>query len=426
VCLALCCAPVAATAAAVPSTPAGRQLGWLLSIAKLPLPAAEIEGHFDAAFLAKAPPAELNSVFASLAQSGLPTLVGLPRAAPSSLSAVIAFGQTSYDVVLTVDGSGLISGLLFTPHAVPAPTSWRALDAQLGAIAPGTGFLAARVGAGGTCTAVHAVNASTPRPLGSMFKLFVLGALANAVHEHKIAWGQLVTVTAAVKTGGSGTLQNVPDGTKVTVEQAALKMISISDNTAADLLLNLVGRSAVEAQVHAWVSQPRLDIPFLTVKELFALHYDDFPALAKRYLSLGPAARAAFLSSTVDRVRPGAETAVAAPRDIDSIEWLASPDDICRAFSGLAALQAEPGLQPLGTVLSTNNGGIGLSATAWPTIWFKGGSEPGVLTLAFLARDSAGRTDVVVALTENPAKPLGPTAVNDLLAVVRGALGLLR
>ena len=77
-------------------------------------------------------------------------------------------------------------------------------------------------------------------------------------------------------------------------------------------------------------------------------------------------------------------------------------------------------------MLSTNNGGIGLSATAWPTIWFKGGSEPGVLTLAFLARDRTGRTDVVVALTENPAKPLGPTAIGDLLAVVRGAFGLLR
>jgi hypothetical protein len=410
----------------VPPTAAGKQLGWLLSIAKLPLPAAEIDGHFDAAFLAKASPTVLNSAFASLAQSGLPTLVQVSRAMPASLSAVISFGSSAYDVALTVDGSGLISGLLFTPHAVAAPTTWRALDAQLGAIAPGVGFLAARVGAGGTCTAVHAVNASTPRPLGSMFKLFVLGALANAVHEHKIAWGQLVTVTAAVKTGGSGTLQNVPDGTKVTVEQAALKMISVSDNTAADLLLNLVGRSAVEAQVRAWVSQPRLDIPFLTVKELFALHYDDFPALARRYLSLGPAARAAFLSSTVDRVPPGAETAAAAPRDIDSIEWLASPDDICRAFSGLAALRAEPGLDPLGTVLSTNNGGIGLSATAWPTIWFKGGSEPGVLTLAFLARDRAGRTDVVVALTENPAKALGPTSVNDLLAVVKGAFGLLR
>ncbi len=419
-------APARASAATVPATAAGRQLDWLLSIVKLPLGTAQIDSHFDAAFLAKAPPAELNSVFAGLAQSGPPTLVALSRAAPSSLSAVISFGQTAYDVALTVDGSGLISGLLFTPHAVAAPASWRALDAQLAAIAPGVGFLAAKVDAGGTCTAVHGVRAATPRPLGSMFKLFVLGALANAVREHTIGWGQQVTVTAAVKTGGSGTLRTLPDGTKLTVEQAALKMISISDNTAADLLLGLVGRPAVEAQVRAWVAQPRLDIPFLTVKELFALHYDDYPALAKRYLALGPAARAAFLRSTVDRVPPGAEAAAATPRDIDSIEWLASPDDLCRAFAGLAALRAEPRLEPLGPILSTNDGGIGLSATAWPTIWFKGGSEPGVLTLGFLARDRAGHTYVVVALTENPAKPLGPTATNDLVAVVKGAFGLLR
>ncbi len=49
-----------------------------------------------------------------------------------------------------------------------------------------------------------------------------------------------------------------------------------------------------------------------------------------------------------------------APRDIDTIEWFASPDDICRAFAGLQRLAAQPKLAPLGSVLSINNGGIGL------------------------------------------------------------------
>jgi beta-lactamase class A len=61
-----------------------------------------------------------------------------------------------------------------------------------------------------------------------------------------------------LKVGGSGTLQDLPDGTKLTVEQAAVKMISVSDNTAADMLLKLVGRAAVEEQVRAWSNHASL------------------------------------------------------------------------------------------------------------------------------------------------------------------------
>jgi beta-lactamase class A len=259
-----------------------------------------------------------------------------------------------------------------------------------------------------------------------MFKLFVLGALAHAVRAHRISWDQKVTVTAAVKTGGSGTLQNAPDGTTLTVEQAAVKMIAVSDNTAADLLLGLVGRPGVEAQVRAWSTHAALDEPFLSVAELFALKYDAFPTLADRYLALPRSQRTAFLTQTVDEVPAGAEQAAGVPRDINSIEWFASADDLCRAFGGLAALEASPGLHPIDTILSTNDGGVGLSRGTWPRVWFKGGSESGVLTLGYLARDAQGHTDVVVALTEDPQAPLSQAAAVELLAVIKGAFGLLR
>ena len=50
--------------------------------------------------------------------------------------------------------------------------------------------------------------------------------------------------------------------------------------------------------------------------------------------------------------------------------------------------------------------GSGSAATTWPRIWFKGGSEPGVLTLGYLARDHAGGTFVVIVLTEDQAQPV--------------------
>jgi hypothetical protein len=415
----------ASTPVTVPSTPVGAQLQWLLSITALPLSTSEISAHFDAAFLAQVSPAQLNAALSTLSETGSLELLGLSHPGPTSLTALVSFGTTAYDATLGVDDSGLIDTLLFRPALGAAPTTWTGIDRQLSAIAPGVSFLAARLNPDGTCTAVHSVDPSTPRPLGSMFKLFVLGALANAIRAHTVSWTQEVTVTAALKVGGSGTLQNEPDGTTLTVEQVALDMISQSDNTGADLLIGLLGRAAVEAQVRKWSARPGLDNPFLTVSELFALHYAHFPTMAAHYLALKPKARAAYLSSTVDKVPSSDEITATAPRDINTIEWFASPDDVCRAFSGLRALQSEPGLGPLGTILSTNNGGIGLSSTTWPTIWFKGGSESGVLTLGYLARDDQGHTYVVIALTENPARPLGPTATDQLVQVVVGAFGIL-
>ena len=415
----------ASTPVTVPSSPVGAQLTWLLSITALPLSTSEISGHFDATFLTQISPAQLNAALSTLSETGSLKLLGLSHLGPTSLMALVSFGTTAYDATLGVDDSGLIDTLLFRPALGAAPTTWTGIDRKLSAIAPGVSFLAARLKPDGTCTAVHSVESSMPRPLGSMFKLFVLGALANAIRAHTVSWTQEVTVTAALNVGGSGTLQNEPDGTSLTVEQVALDMISESDNTGADILIGLLGRSAVEAQVRKWSAHPALDNPFLTVSELFALHYAHFPAMAAHYVALKPKARAAYLSSTVDKVPSSDEIAATAPRDINTVEWFASPDDLCRAFGGLRALQSEPGLGPLGTILSTNNGGIGLSSTTWPTIWFKGGSESGVLTLGYLARDEQGHTYVVIALTENPARSLGPTATDQLVQVVVGAFGIL-
>lgn len=416
----------AATPVTIPATPVGVQLRWLLGIAdQLPLSDHVIREHFDGTFLAQVDPQALNQALESLGSRGAAvTLYAVTHATTTSLQAVVEIGPNYFTVSLSVDPLGFIDGLLFSLRAPPT-TTWAALDARLGSIAPDVSFLAARVASDGSCTSIHAERPSTVRPLGSMFKLFVLGALARDVQHHLVRWDQRLTVTAAVKVGGSGTLQDDPDGTTLTVEQAALKMISQSDNTAADLLLGLVGRAAVQSQVRRWSRSATLDVPFLSVRELFALKYHDFPALADQYLALSPSKRAAFLTSTVDKVSTASEVASGAPRDIDSLEWFASASTLCRAFVGLDTLARTKGLAPLATVLSRNTGGVALSATTWPTIWFKGGSEPGVLTLGYLAKDRAGATDVVIVLTSDPTGVISEAATIEELGVVADAFALL-
>jgi hypothetical protein len=137
----------------------------------------------------------------------------------------------------------------------------------------------------------------------------------------------------------------------------------------------------------------------------------DYPTLANEYLALPPSERLSFLTSSVDPLSFNEVKASSEPRDIDSIEWFASPMDICRAFGGLQDLSAKRGLSLLAAILSLNCGGLGPGPSKWTTVWFKGGSEPGVLTLGYLAKGRDGQTYVVTAMLSNPDAALSANAL---------------
>ena len=288
-------------------------------------------------------------------------------------------------------------------------------------------FLAAKVGSDGSCRPVHSVLAGTSRPLGSMFKLFVLGALANAVHEHRVSWTQKVAVTAAIKVGGSGTLQNSPDGTELTVEQVAVKMISISDNTAADMLLSLVGRGAVEDQVRAWSSHASIDIPFLTVKELFSLKYHDFPALADHYLSLTLVA-AGLVPRHDGRQGARQRGAVSQPaprHQLDRVVRLGGRFVPRPQRTGKAAGSART--EPFG------HGAVDQQRRDRPQCehlaqdLVQGRLRAGRADSRLPGPGQSGQTFVVVVLTEDTSKPVQESAAVEIQALnaIAGAFGLM-
>jgi len=176
------------------------------------------------------------------------------------------------------------------------------------------------------------------------------------------------------------------------------------------------------------MADPARDQPFLTTREIFTLKLDHWPTLADRYLAASQAGRRALLATVVDRTplpALAAATGWTTPRDINSIEWFASANDICHVYASLAALARRPGLSPVAGVLQVNDGGLGLNPAQWKTTWFKGGSEPGVATLTYMATTQTGHSYVVVALAENPSAPINQaTAVPAMLSAVKGAFTL--
>jgi beta-lactamase class A len=418
-----------AKAAAAPGTPAGAQLRWLIAaIAPRPLSGGQLRAHFDAAFWTQVSPAMLNRALQALVSL---RLVSIRASALSTVVADVAAGDTGAraQVLLTVDRQGLISWLRISPAIPgPAPATWADVDTVLQTAAPQVRLLVADV-TGGSCQPVHGLDPGTPAPLGAAFKLYVLDALGQAITAGKVGWSQTLTVTARLKSLPPGELQDEPDGTRVSVLDTAAAMMSLSDNTATDMLINLLGRPAVQAALTTTgMADPALDRPFLTTREIFTLKLDHWPALAGRYLAAGQAGRRALLASTVDRAPLPAVAAAGswiAPRAVTRLEYFASASDLCRVYASLAALARRPGLAPIGRMLSLNDDGLQLDPAQWQTTWFKGGSEPGVLTLAFLAITRTGHSYVVTVLAEDPSEPINQaTAIPVILTAVKEAFTL--
>ena len=162
-------------------------------------------------------------------------------------------------------------------------------------------------------------------------------------------------------------------------------MISISDNTATDHLIHRLGRRAVEAQLGRFgMARPLANTPFLTTRELFVLKGGPDRSLIRRYLDLGRPARRRFLVRRVDPLPVTAVKLWKAPRATDTVEYFASANDLCRAYARLGR-QARRSAR-YARALSLSDGGLALPSSRWPSVWFKGGSEPGVFTVAYRLR----------------------------------------
>ncbi len=176
---------------------------------------------------------------------------------------------------------------------------------------------------------LQSLHADTPLAIGSTFKLYVLAALV----KRQVAWDKVVKLDAQHKSLPSGEMQTWPDGSPVTVHTLALKMISVSDNTAADTLLRLAGREKVEKRLsELGMKNPQANVPFLSTRELFQLKGD--AALRKAYLAADVPGRIAVLKKLADKPLPNAsEMQWSEPIAIDRLEWFASAADLCQLMA---------------------------------------------------------------------------------------------
>ncbi|MHA7133814.1 serine hydrolase [Oerskovia turbata] len=459
----------AATATPLPTGDVGDAATWVLDTLNADqAPTGERLDRFSHAFLDQVPPARLLPVLDALHADQDWTPVAVDAVDPAAQHATLTISNPDgrhVTLQIGVDDDARITSLHVAPgddpHRDPA-TTWRQVGDRLEGLDAHSSVLVARVLDDGSCQAVPGSPRGTVPdavlPLGSVVKLYVLAAVSTAVEAGALSWDDELVVTDDVRSLPSGVLQDSPAGTAVSVRRAAELMISISDNTATDLLVEAVGRDAVErAMGDLGHHDPRLNTPFLTTRDLFTLGWgapagavdqagaDGLTGTADRAGApdqAPPDQAGAVDQAAVDWAAtdapgrraildafPGGRlavdpSAVTTPAWQDGVDWFATSSDLCRAQ---VWLHDRGGQDPVVRAVLAVNAGLPVDPATWPYVAYKGGSAPGVLTGTWLVEDRQGARHVLtIQLASDDAATLAIQTVltrtaEDALAMLTNA-----
>ncbi|MEK7343757.1 MAG: serine hydrolase [Pseudomonadota bacterium] len=396
--LAILLAALLPSAHAAPSPAYQARAAQLVRILTAPGDEADF---FSPLFLEAVPVDRWRAIAADLrTQHGAPVALGaVSRTSETAGQVEIRYERATvgFTLVVAPQAPNRVVGL----HIVGAKVARDSMDRVMAEIAalPGRTALAVAVLEDGPPRLLHARDADAQMATGSSFKLYLLAELTRATAAGERRWSD---VAALGPKSFSGRLMQWPDGAPMTLHSLATAMIAESDNSAADTLLRILGREKVEAMLPATGhAEAGKALPLLGTAEAFALKMPGNADLRRRYEAASAAERRALLREAAarlgaDRIDVGsvAETPVA----IDSIEWFASPRDMI----GLLDWLRRQGGEAL-PILSVNPGIASADAKRWRYLGYKGGSEPGVMAMTFLAQGQDRRWYAVSGVWNNPA-----------------------
>jgi len=420
----------------LPDHAAGRQFAWFLDVlgSDGPISDATLRERFADGFLA-------NIGLAQTRQFLVNTRGDYPGARytdPVSLVPIEVRGVVTAEtgdeafVTLATDlVAGKITNLQVTDYGRDASVVYpmdAALDLEgaadrFASLSAEPGLLLARIDENNVCQPIVARNPDVPRATASIFKIWILAGLADALDERSLFHDQSVPLDGSKQVNG-GPLFNQQPGTELTVDELATFMMGVSDNTATDMLLALAGRARIES-LHAEYGHgnPSLITPQLGISEQFHLFFSFPLAEAQDYVNGAEPFRRDFLENRI--VPLGSRATGGGGFNNESLfidgSWLASARDVCGAFArhrlhapgSDAALLVERALQA--QVAQPN------LRERWDRIWYKGGSLVSgvngnlVLNHAFLLERKGERPLFLVGMSNEPAGGLDGFLIQSVL-----------
>ena len=314
-----------------------------------------VEQDFAPAFLQAVPTETLRQVVSQVAAA-----VGPVQGVSKTGDGYLIDGRSGrVEAKIGFDGDGRISMLFFNP-AVAKVASLDEATQALADLGPKVSWIVVK-----NDQILSEQAADTPMAVGSAFKLGVAAVVFDDVASGTRDWADVIRLEARHKSLPSGRLQDLPDGSPLTLHTVMAQMIAESDNTATDMLIDLVGRDAV---------MEKLGVDdLLTTREFFALKSD---ATARaNYLAAAPRNRSNIAKTAA---LPAPNLAEVDLSFHDGLEWYVPLKTLCQLALPMA-----------GDPIMAINPGVTIPQD-WAAVAYKGGSETDVLNLTTSVISDAG------------------------------------
>lgn len=218
--------------------------------------------------------------------------------------------------------------------------------------------------------------------VGSAFKLHILKTLYREIENSKKNWDDIIEINEENRSLPSGILQDWPVGTPVTLKTLSTLMIFQSDNTAADHIIDYLGRDKIEAEFS------EKNIPFLKTREFFILKFSSDKEMQNRYIKASLEEKRNILKEllidNLENIKVGDK-----PVLIDKLEWFFSTEELARLIYQLKdteEIKINPGL---------------VQKKNYYLAGYKGGSEPGVLNFTHILQKTPESDIYAVSVTVN-------------------------
>ena len=320
---------------------------------------------------------------------------GVQKEGPNTYTVFLERGRVPAEIQL--DDQGLVTFLFFRQPTAAGLTPQEALGGFVRLERSGGGQISVLVTQDGVDQVALAPDA--PLDAGSAFKMAVLKALMTSVEAGTVGMSDVVPTDPNWRSLPSGIMQNWPEGTPVTLATLATLMISISDNTATDALISIVGRGAVESHL------PQK--PLLLTSEFFKLKADVNNTRA-RY-------RAAEVDGRRDVLVDLADAALPDVKDLDDspspeIGWPISARALCGLIDDVAgnlAMQVNPGVA---------------DPAQWERVAYKGGSNFGAFNMTTQLVDETGTNWCITATWNTEHSALDQAAFTTAYLAMIGSL----
>jgi hypothetical protein len=136
--------------------------------------------------------------------------------------------------------------------------------------------------------------------------------------------------------------------------------------------------------------------------EAFALKSPANTGLRNRYLAASEAQQRGIINTQQEKLGFGqvdSQAFAGGPVYIDTIEWFAAPYDIAELLNHMRRTRNDKMLE----VMAVNPGLPAATAAKWGYVGYKGGSEPGVISMSYLLHSKSGHWFAVSGSWNDPA-----------------------